>query len=116
VDNHNQNKKFRLKPDMVIEKDKQTYAILDTKWKIINQNATKENYFIKQSDLYQLYAYGTKYDNHPELFLLYPRNSNFTQELDSFEYFIDELKLRVIPVPVTGRVEDMKILTQTLFN
>lgn len=116
VESHNQNKKFRLKPDMVIEKNKQTYAILDTKWKIINQNSTKDNYCIKQADMYQLYAYGTKYDNQPELFLLYPENSNFTQELDSFEYFVGKLKLRVIPVPVTGKIEDIKMLTQELFN
>ena len=99
-----------------VEKNKQTYAILDTKWKIINQSATKDNYYIKQSDMYQLYAYGTKYDNQPELYLLYPENSNFTKELDFFEYYVDELKLRVIPIPLTGKVEDIKILTQTLFN
>ncbi len=116
VESHKMTKKFRLKPDMVIEEGNKTLAILDTKWKILNQNATKENYFIKQSDMYQLYAYGTKYKDDPDLYLLYPQNSDFTQELDPFEYYVDKLKLRVLPVPLTGNIEDMRTLIQTIFN
>jgi len=61
--------KFALKPDMVINEDEQLIA--DTKWKII-----KDEKDISQSDMYQLYAYGTKYIECSKLYLIYPYGSN----------------------------------------
>lgn len=57
--------KFALKPDIVINGDEQLIA--DTKWKII-----KDERDISQQDMYQLYAYGTKYINCTKLYLIYP--------------------------------------------
>lgn len=57
--------KFALKPDIVINGDAQLIA--DTKWKII-----KDEKDISQQDMYQLYAYGTKYINCKKLYLIYP--------------------------------------------
>ena len=50
---------FKIRPDIVIYKDKKAIIILDTKWKRIDQN--KSNYDISPSDIYQLYTYGKQY-------------------------------------------------------
>lgn len=61
--------KFALKPDIVINDDEQLIA--DTKWKII-----KDEKDISQQDMYQLYAYGTKYKECSKLYLIYPYDNN----------------------------------------
>ena len=65
--------KFTLRPDIVINKDndEDEQLIADTKWKII-----KEEKDISQQDMYQLYAYGTKYINCKKMYLIYPYNNN----------------------------------------
>ncbi|WP_421716896.1 McrC family protein [Arcobacter arenosus] len=62
--------KFALKPDIVINEDEQLIA--DTKWKII-----KDEKDISQQDMYQLYAYGTKYKECSKLYLIYPYDSKY---------------------------------------
>jgi len=54
--------RFRLKPDIVINHGK---VIADTKWKILSEDKTHQG--VNQADMYQLYAYGTKYKEccHP---------------------------------------------------
>ena len=72
--------KFRLKPDIVINSGE---IIIDTKWKILSQE--KSNNGVSQADMYQLYAYGTKYTNCKNLYLVYPYD-----EVDlnlSYSYF-----------------------------
>ena len=69
-------KSFRLRPDIFLE-DK---FIADTKWKII-----KSRDDISQADLYQLYAYGKKY-NCGKLYLIYPKIDGIKQEFMKFEY------------------------------
>lgn len=89
--------KFRLRPDIVIAKNDLT-LVLDTKWKMINQNLTKINYKISQSDMYQLYAYGKKYqskESNVHLILIFPQYSNFTQILH-FKYE-SELLIDIVP-------------------
>ena len=74
---------FGLKPDIFLEGK----FIADTKWKIIRQD-NKENerkYKISQADLYQLYAYGKKYECG-ELYLIYPKIDGAKQESMKFEY------------------------------
>jgi 5-methylcytosine-specific restriction enzyme subunit McrC len=80
VENHKGTSKFRLKPDIVTSSSEDSKIVIDTKWKLINQFAERSNYFIKQPDMYQLYAYGKKYtdETSPLLILLYPKNENFT--------------------------------------
>jgi 5-methylcytosine-specific restriction enzyme subunit McrC len=68
--------KFALKPDIVINGDEQLIA--DTKWKII-----KDEKDISQQDMYQLYAYGTKYKECSKLYLIYPYDNNHLK----LEYF-----------------------------
>jgi 5-methylcytosine-specific restriction enzyme subunit McrC len=60
-------KAFMLKPDLGISSGGTWVSILDTKWKLIDSNATYDNGTwdpksgIEQADMYQLFAYGHKY-------------------------------------------------------
>ena len=103
VSNHKDKNKFRLKPDIVAtNEDNHEQIIFDTKWKLLDESKEKKNYNISQSDMYQLYAYGKKYDlknglpTEPKLVLLYPSNPNFQKPLDDFIYE-GELILSVLP-------------------
>jgi 5-methylcytosine-specific restriction enzyme subunit McrC len=108
VSNHKNNKKFGLRPDIVItNKYTQEQLIFDTKWKLIDEAKENKNYNISQADMYQLYAYGKKYDlnnefsSAPKLILLYPSNPNFRNPLNRFVYE-DGLTLNVIPFDLTS--------------
>ena len=59
---------FRLKPDIIIEKDGKK-LIIDTKYKILDPNDQKLG--VSQSDLYQVLAYALKF-SCPNVVLLYP--------------------------------------------
>lgn len=86
-------KKFRIRPDIVIE-NAAMLIIADTKWKVIDQNQSSKNYLISQPDMYQLYAYGKKYQSN-NLVLISPECETFTDEL-LFSYD-EEMTLRCVP-------------------
>lgn len=86
----NQNGKFALKPDIVIDEGK---IIVDTKWKILSLE--KSNQSISQSDMYQLYAYGTKYENCEKLYLIYPKDE--VERGNLYHYYEDKkLPLKIL--------------------
>lgn len=101
----NNNPVFKLKPDLAIYNTiTKTYcAILDTKWKRINQKQTYEDgnedrkSGISQSDMYQMFAYGHKYlKGNNRMMLIYPKYSGFTGLLDTFQ-LSENLYLDVVP-------------------
>ncbi|MBQ8417085.1 MAG: McrC family protein [Phascolarctobacterium sp.] len=70
-------KKFALRPDIVVEKKEEDFTVvLDTKWKLLCSDS-RINYGIAQSDMYQMYAYGKKYETE-KVVLLYPVNEKVT--------------------------------------
>ncbi|WP_232772529.1 McrC family protein [Psychromonas sp. Urea-02u-13] len=104
---------FRLKPDLIIEKDNETKVVLDTKWKLLEQS--KDNgtakYGLSQSDFYQMFAYGHKYlSGKGDMFLLYPQSEDFTQAIQSSFCFNPEaeekLNLWIVPVDLSVGVKD----------
>lgn len=104
VEDHDGSTKFRIEPDIVIEKEKEI-IIADTKWKLLDTN--KSNYSISQADMYQLYAYGKKYQKQHtyktvSLFLIYPLTDNFSEPLPPFSFCEDdkELVLKAIPFDI----------------
>lgn len=105
-------KKFRLRPDLVIQQ-KQKTIVADTKWKMINQNLATKNYNISQSDMYQLYAYGKKYqakNGNVHLILIYPKHADFDKQL-CFEYE-DELRIDAIPFDFRKERECLNVLSE----
>lgn len=85
---------FALKPDILIQNktNKKTVCVLDTKWKLIDENQKYKNGTvdnkkgISQSDVYQLFAYGKKYDVR-KVVLIYPQWANFKNK---FLFTIDD--------------------------
>ncbi len=71
---------YALRPDIVIDNGK---VIADTKWKLLSQYKTHQG--VSGSDLYQMYAYGTKYDNCERMYLIYPKDKEL--EVKSYHYY-----------------------------
>jgi len=80
--------KFALKPDIVINRAQDNEIVADTKYK--NIASLKD---VNQADMYQLYAYGKKYEQTKELYLIYPKiDANL--DIKSLNYEKDlELKI-----------------------
>lgn len=89
----NEKGKFALKPDIIIDDGK---IIIDTKWKILSLD--KSNQGISQSDMYQLYAYGTKYENCEKLYLIYPKDE--VEKGNFYNYFKDDSKVNKLPLEI----------------
>lgn len=85
--------RFGLKPDIVIDSGK---IVVDTKWKILSEEKTQNG--VSQADMYQMYAYGTKYQDCEELYLVYPKSDLETGSC--YRFFEDsnkqKLELRVL--------------------
>lgn len=108
VEEHRSEKRFGLRPDIIIESESINQKVVDTKWKLLDEFAERKNYNISQADMYQLYAYGKKYTTltqEPRLILVYPSNPKFTTKLDHFIYEGD-LKLEVVPFDFTKDEEE----------
>ena len=95
-------KAFLLKPDLALYKDGHVKSILDTKWKLIDQNAQYENgnvdtkAGISQGDMYQMFAYGHKYlAGQGKLVLIYPQWDKF--KTDKQFLLSNDLYLDVVP-------------------
>jgi len=109
-------KKFQLKPDIVINDGE---IIADTKWKLLSEDKTHQG--ISQGDMYQLYAYGTKYKECKSMYLIYPDDGIKTG--NSYQFFLkndankikDELSLKISFFDVTQefKINDFELITQT---
>ncbi len=81
--------KYALRPDFVLNKDTDDEIIADTKYKNISKQQD-----ISQADMYQLYAYGTKYEKTNQLYLIYPKA--YDVDLPRCSYIENELHLDVL--------------------
>jgi 5-methylcytosine-specific restriction enzyme subunit McrC len=102
---HQQSKIFKLKPDIFIDRSQSNAKniVMDTKWKLINQNDRGGRYGLKDSDIQQMFAYSHYYLKHEsEVILVYPyRKDKFDQPLDDFGFRdTNGAKLRVVPFNV----------------
>lgn len=92
---------FQLRPDFLLRMGDTTW-VMDTKWKRLNADLPNgsDKYGLKQSDFYQLFAYGQRFlGGKGDLLLVYPRSSTFDAPLPVFE-FADSLRLWVVPFDV----------------
>lgn len=94
---------FWLKPDIFLRYKNQNY-IADTKWKIV-----KSRDDISQADLYQLYAYGKKYECG-RLYLIYPKIDGIKQEFMKFEYEKD-MQLEILYFDLKKDENNANLLT-----
>ncbi|WP_312039719.1 McrC family protein [Macrococcoides bohemicum] len=88
------NKHYRLKPDIIIKNSEtKLVTIVDTKWKILNATGPT------QSDLYQMYAYNSRYKHYGEdvnkVILLYPQSNVYEEKvLTSKNLFADNEEIK----------------------
>ncbi len=86
--------RFRLKPDVLVTGASGKPAlILDTKWKVLAADASDPKGGVSQPDLYQLYAYATRY-RCPDNVLLFPQ-SGTTRPVDYQTFGDDSRRLRI---------------------
>ena len=71
--------RFRLKPDIVINGGK---IVADTKWKILSEEKAQNG--VSQADMYQMYAYGTKYEKCEKMYLIYPKSDLEIENIYTF--------------------------------
>ncbi len=76
---------YALRPDIVLDKGR---VVADTKWKLLSEEKIRQG--ISGSDLYQMYAYGKKYTNCKELYLIYPKDKEVMSQ--AYDYYKDDLK------------------------
>lgn len=95
---------FLLKPDLQIGET----IIADTKWKMLSSE--KPHFGISQADIYQMFAYGKKYEGTKHIVLLYPMSDTF-RKIRKYK-FDKELSLRVVPFNCeVGKIYGYKSVT-----
>lgn len=104
---------FKLIPDIVIEKNGEESIILDTKWKRISSSYNRHG--VKREDLYQMYAYLTRYKNVNTVILLYPYNEKIEGEEGEYleSWYLDEernKKVRVYAVNLESEMDTLESL------
>lgn len=95
---------FQLKPDIVVEKDGMEKIIIDTKWKRIDSSYNRHG--VKREDLYQMYAYLTRYKEAETVILLYPYNASINTEDKEYleSWYLDgepDKKIRVYTIDLS---------------
>lgn len=98
---HLKKKKFHLKPDLLVTTNDTTTLVLDTKWKLLNEQShyTTDKSGFNQGDFYQLYAYGQSYlQGRGDVILIYPKTAHFHEALPVFKFpSAPHLQLWVVP-------------------
>ncbi|MFZ4580236.1 MAG: McrC family protein [Myxococcota bacterium] len=91
---------FQLKPDLLFTHRDGRRWVMDTKWKLLNATAAREEkYDLSQDDFYQLFAYGQTYlGGKGRMALVYPKTVDFAAPLPVFRFRPDlGLELWVLP-------------------
>ncbi|MEH7514264.1 hypothetical protein V7146_16240 [Gottfriedia acidiceleris] len=107
---------FQLKPDIVVENES-VQVIIDTKWKSLTDGNRSG---IKREDLFQMYAYLTRYDNAQTAILLYPLqlDLDYKKQIESIESWYlhanEEKKLKVYAVSLESRDKTIDVLDNIL--
>ncbi|MGE1115436.1 McrC family protein [Priestia megaterium] len=105
---------YSLKPDVVISNG-ETELVIDTKWKQIRSLYNRHG--AKREDLFQLYAYVTRYKEARSAILLYPHNSFIEEDPATIleSWYLDglpEKRIRMYSISL----EDEKVTIDNLTN
>ena len=91
-----------MKPDLSLWNDSNEAAgIIDCKWKMLDSDKAK--FAITQSDIYQMVAYGNRYDCG-RLMLLYPAVAAFSGDAIKLQVIDDITTILVAGIDLTGIV------------
>jgi len=111
---------FRLKPDIYIQHKCSPYKIiLDTKWKLLDQNDRNRRFGLKDSDVQQMFAYSHYYLDHAsEVILIYPYHKNKFEDEICFKFNVqnDQAMLRVIPFNLYKPYDFIKSISLSNFE
>ena len=92
----------QLKPDIFIPEKR---IIIDTKWKILKKSENR--YGVQVSDLYQMYAYLTRYADVDRVILMYPLNDDFFENGKIIEkYLLEDKKensIELVAIDITSK-------------
>lgn len=91
-------KAFWIKPDITLQDQGDVIFVLDAKWKRVDSTTDDPKHDIRQDDLYQLHAYGARYDCKA-VALIYPKSQTFRVPL-SYRFF-DDMALLALPFDVS---------------
>lgn len=98
---YKENPIFRLRPDIQSQHKKtRKKIILDTKWKLLDQNNGTRRFGVKDGDVQQMFAYSHYYLDHAsEVILIYPYQKNKFEDEICFEFNVQNKQafLRVVP-------------------
>lgn len=106
---------FQLKPDVVIGDEDQ--IIIDTKWKRVFSKEEVTRSGVKREDMFQMYAYLTRYKHARRGVLLYPKTEQPEGEdlfLQSWKLEEKDIFLRVYSVSLVDRVTTESELLQII--
>lgn len=95
---------FNLKPDIILSDEKEDFEIIiDTKWKAAERK-------IESSDMYQMYAYVTRYEKVRSCILLYPyHNEDYYRDWGLYNEVDKKIAVRVVRLEsVDDTIEDLK--------
>jgi 5-methylcytosine-specific restriction enzyme subunit McrC len=110
--------KFKLRPDIVLREASGLTTIMDTKWKRLFDNPSK-NYGISQSDMYQMYAYAKKYstpEHIPAIWLLYPANEEMQNNNELHFDSDDGVRVRLFFVDLVNIDASLELLLNNIKN
>ncbi|MGH0542152.1 McrC family protein [Bacillus cereus] len=115
VNEHNSNDIFQLKPDIVVDNGN-TQIIFDTKWKTLT-SGTRSG--VKREDLFQMYAYLTRYERAKTAILLYPKQLeleiDYNEHIQSWYLHVNkEKKMKVYGISLESKVKTIKQLWRIL--
>jgi 5-methylcytosine-specific restriction enzyme subunit McrC len=108
---------FALKPDVVVKENDKTILIIDTKYKQLINDRSK-NYNLHQSDIYQIFAYLKKY-NCKNGILLYPKYDEEiakTFKFDDEYLYIKQINLKHNPKSKSEYINLIKDNLKSIIN
>ncbi|NLZ35155.1 MAG: hypothetical protein GX889_09695 [Clostridiales bacterium] len=104
------NNMFNLKQDIFLRDNNDKIYILDTKYKILNSNRSK-NYGISQLDMYQMCSYALA-GGYNKLALVYPKNNNNKENIKfevNSKFQIAPIEIEIVKVSFLLDYEEYKM-------
>ena len=101
-------RKFWLRPDVAVRRGSKFSVLIDTKWKLLDLSKSHEG--VRQSDMYQAYAYAKEFDcSH--VILLYPRFGDLGQQVAGYSLppgGESSPRITINTVDVSGSANDVR--------